>query len=179
MSCRRTALRPCVLEWFASTPCWRSISVMRSYRRLPTRYGAVLRLAPVRCIARSWRRSAAIGTRRISAITAASIVDRAVGFSSASRRGSSRGGVLSAAIVMHSAASVALPTHASRGAGCHPGRGPRVRLRRQTNDDLQGWNSIYIEPGKIHEGINKGTSPVKAIATFVIEKGKPLTSPAP
>jgi hypothetical protein len=35
-----------------------------------------------------------------------------------------------------------------------------------------------IEPGKIHEGINKGTSPVKAIATFVIEKGK-VTSPAP
>ena len=40
-------------------------------------------------------------------------------------------------------------------------------------------DSFYIEPGKIHEGINKGTSPVKAIATFVIEKGKPLTSPAP
>ena len=40
-------------------------------------------------------------------------------------------------------------------------------------------DSFYVEPGKIHEGINKGTSPVKVIATFVIEKGKPLTSPAP
>ena len=40
-------------------------------------------------------------------------------------------------------------------------------------------DTLYVEPGKIHEGINKGTSPVKAIATFVIEKGKPLTSPAP
>src|SRR5262245_58523778 len=38
--------------------------------------------------------------------------------------------------------------------------------------------SCYIEPGKIHEGINNGTSPVKAVATFVVEKGKPLTSPA-
>jgi len=39
-------------------------------------------------------------------------------------------------------------------------------------------DSFYIEPGKIHEGINNGTSPVKAVATFVVEKGKPLTSPA-
>jgi quercetin dioxygenase-like cupin family protein len=40
-------------------------------------------------------------------------------------------------------------------------------------------DSFFIEAGKIHEGINKGTSPVKAVATFVVEKGKPLTSPAP
>ena len=39
-------------------------------------------------------------------------------------------------------------------------------------------DSFYIEPGKIHEGINNGTLPVKAVATFVVEKGKPLTSPA-
>ena len=39
--------------------------------------------------------------------------------------------------------------------------------------------SFFIEAGKIHEGINEGGSPVKAIATFVVEKGKPLTSPAP
>ena len=40
-------------------------------------------------------------------------------------------------------------------------------------------DSFFIEAGKVHEGINKGDSPVKAIAIFVIEKGKPLTSPAP
>jgi quercetin dioxygenase-like cupin family protein len=40
-------------------------------------------------------------------------------------------------------------------------------------------DSFYIEAGKIHEGINKETSPVKAIATFVIEKGKPLTTQVP
>ena len=38
--------------------------------------------------------------------------------------------------------------------------------------------SFVVEPGKIHEGINQGNMPVKAIATFVIEKGKPLASPA-
>ena len=38
--------------------------------------------------------------------------------------------------------------------------------------------SFYVEPGKIHEGINKGTTPVKAIATFIVEKGKPLATAA-
>src|SRR6516225_12149940 len=52
---------------------------MRSYERLPTRYEAVPRLVPAQCIARLWRRSAGIATRRISAITVASIVDRAAG----------------------------------------------------------------------------------------------------
>ena len=40
-------------------------------------------------------------------------------------------------------------------------------------------DSIYIEAGKIHEGINNGTSPVKVVGAFVVEKGKPLASPAP
>lgn len=39
-------------------------------------------------------------------------------------------------------------------------------------------DSFFIEAGKIHEGINNGASPVKDVATFVVEKGKPLTSPA-
>jgi quercetin dioxygenase-like cupin family protein len=36
--------------------------------------------------------------------------------------------------------------------------------------------SLSVEPGKIHEGINKGNTPIKAIATAVVEKGKPLTT---
>ena len=36
--------------------------------------------------------------------------------------------------------------------------------------------SFYVEPGKVHEGINKGNTPIKAIATFIVEKGKPLTT---
>jgi quercetin dioxygenase-like cupin family protein len=40
-------------------------------------------------------------------------------------------------------------------------------------------DSFYVEAGKIHEGINKGTSAVKAIAAFVVEKGKPLTTQVP
>ena len=36
--------------------------------------------------------------------------------------------------------------------------------------------SLFVEPGKVHEGINRGNTPVKAIATFIVEKGKPLTT---
>ena len=39
--------------------------------------------------------------------------------------------------------------------------------------------SFFVDPGKIHEGINKGTTPVRAIASFVTEKGKPLTTQVP
>ncbi len=38
---------------------------------------------------------------------------------------------------------------------------------------------VLIEPGREHEGINKGSRPVKALVTFILEKGKPLSTPAP
>ena len=37
--------------------------------------------------------------------------------------------------------------------------------------------SFFVDAGKVHEGINKGTVPSKAIATFVIPKGQPVTTP--
>jgi hypothetical protein len=33
-----------------------------------------------------------------------------------------------------------------------------------------------VEAGKVHEGINKSNAPVKAIATFIIPKGQPVTT---
>jgi quercetin dioxygenase-like cupin family protein len=36
--------------------------------------------------------------------------------------------------------------------------------------------SFYIEPGKVHEGINNGSTAAKAVAVFVTEKGKPMTT---
>jgi quercetin dioxygenase-like cupin family protein len=37
-------------------------------------------------------------------------------------------------------------------------------------------DTVYIEPGRVHEGMNTGTTPMRAIASFVVEKGKPLTT---
>jgi quercetin dioxygenase-like cupin family protein len=42
--------------------------------------------------------------------------------------------------------------------------------------DYKPGDSVAVEAGKIHEGINKGTTPVKAIATFVIPTGATLTT---
>jgi len=48
---------------------------------------------------------------------------------------------------------------------------------KPTNSYKPG-DTFCVEAGKIHEGINRGTVPIKAIATFVTEKGKPLTTQA-
>jgi quercetin dioxygenase-like cupin family protein len=40
-------------------------------------------------------------------------------------------------------------------------------------------DSFFVEAGKVHEGMNKGTTLVKAIATFVIPKGQPVTTQVP
>lgn len=38
--------------------------------------------------------------------------------------------------------------------------------------------TFFVEAGKIHEGINNGTVPIKALASFVTPKGAPLTTQA-
>ncbi len=37
-------------------------------------------------------------------------------------------------------------------------------------------DSFMVEAGKIHEGINKGTIPIKVVGAFVVPKGVPLTT---
>ncbi len=39
--------------------------------------------------------------------------------------------------------------------------------------------SFFVDAGKVHEGINKGNVSSKAIATFVIPKGQPVTTQVP
>jgi quercetin dioxygenase-like cupin family protein len=36
---------------------------------------------------------------------------------------------------------------------------------------------FFVPAGKVHWGENAGETPVKVLVTFVVEKGKPLTSP--
>jgi quercetin dioxygenase-like cupin family protein len=39
--------------------------------------------------------------------------------------------------------------------------------------------AFYVDAGKIHVGMNDGAAPLKFIATLVVEKDKPASSPAP
>ena len=84
-------------------------------------------------------------------------------------------------------AAVEIPAGGREGRHTHPGAVVVYIQEGTITFDHEGkptmtykaGDSFYIEPGKIHEGINNGTLPVKAVATFVVEKGKPLASPAP
>jgi quercetin dioxygenase-like cupin family protein len=84
-------------------------------------------------------------------------------------------------------AAVEIPVGGREGRHTHPGAVVGYVQEGVLTLDYEGkptatykaGESFYIEPGKIHEGINNGTSPVKIIATFVVEKGKPLTTQAP
>ena len=44
---------------------------------------------------------------------------------------------------------------------------------------LKAGDSVMVESGKVHEGINRGRVPIKALVTFIVEKGKPLSTPRP
>jgi len=49
----------------------------------------------------------------------------------------------------------------------------------QPTATVKAGEAFFVPAGKVHWGENTGTTPVKTVATFVVEKGKPLASPAP
>ena len=80
---------------------------------------------------------------------------------------------------------VDIPVGAREGRHTHPGTAMIHVVEGALTLDYDGkptttykaGESFSVEPGKVHEGINRGTAPVKAIATFIIPKGKALTEP--
>jgi quercetin dioxygenase-like cupin family protein len=44
---------------------------------------------------------------------------------------------------------------------------------------IKAGDSYTIPQGKIHEAKTVGDAPVKVLATYIVEKGKPLATPAP
>jgi quercetin dioxygenase-like cupin family protein len=42
--------------------------------------------------------------------------------------------------------------------------------------DYEPGGSIVINPGVVHEGINRGKVPIKALVTFIVPKGQPLSA---
>ena len=53
-----------------------------------------------------------------------------------------------------------------------------LELEGQPTKILKPGDPVLIEPRQVHEGINKGSVPVKALVTLIVEKGKPSSSPA-
>ena len=82
---------------------------------------------------------------------------------------------------------VEIPPGGREGRHTHPGLA-MIRVEEGTLTlDYEGkptmsykpGESFFVEAGKVHEGMNKGTVPVKAIANFVIPKGQPVTTQVP
>ena len=81
---------------------------------------------------------------------------------------------------------VTIPAGGREGRHTHPGSAVvyvqegalTLAMEGVPDKTYQVGESFYIPTGKIHEGINNGSSTVKALASFVVEKGKPLAAPA-
>jgi quercetin dioxygenase-like cupin family protein len=79
---------------------------------------------------------------------------------------------------------VEIPAGGREGRHTHPGLAMIHVLEGTLSLDYEGkpqasykaGDSFYVEAGKVHEGINKSNAPVKAIATFIIPKGQPVTT---
>lgn len=83
--------------------------------------------------------------------------------------------------------AVTVPVGGREGRHVHPGTAlVHVQEGAMTLDHdgrptvtYKAGESFFVEAGKVHEGINRGNTPVKAIATFIVEKGKPMTTQVP
>jgi len=77
-----------------------------------------------------------------------------------------------------------LPVGGREGRHTHPGtlvgyvRSGTITLEHESRSPVvyEAGDSFEVEPDKIHEGINTGSTPVVVIATFIVEKGKPMTT---
>jgi quercetin dioxygenase-like cupin family protein len=80
--------------------------------------------------------------------------------------------------------SVEIPVGGREGRHTHPGTLIVYVQEGTLTLDYEGkptkaykpGETFSVEPGKIHEGINKGNTPIKVLASFVGEKGKPITT---
>jgi quercetin dioxygenase-like cupin family protein len=80
--------------------------------------------------------------------------------------------------------SVEIPVGGREGRHTHPGTLIVYVQEGTLTLDYEGkptkaykaGETFSVEPGKIHEGINKGNTPIKALASFIGEKGKPITT---
>lgn len=84
-------------------------------------------------------------------------------------------------------AIVELPSGVRSGRHTHPGEevgyvleGALVlTVEGRTPATMKAGDTFMVEAGRIHETINEGPAMAKILATYVVEKGKPLATPAP
>jgi quercetin dioxygenase-like cupin family protein len=55
----------------------------------------------------------------------------------------------------------------------------KLHVEGQPDTTVKQGEVFFVPAGKVHWAINEGATPAKIVATFVVEKGKPLASQAP
>jgi len=48
----------------------------------------------------------------------------------------------------------------------------------QASRTLKAGDVFFVEAGKVHDGRNTGSGPAKVLATYIVERGKPVATPA-
>lgn len=84
-------------------------------------------------------------------------------------------------------AAVEFPAGSETGRHTHPGEeisfveaGPFVlEIDGQPTKTLQTGEPFFVPAGAVHNGHPEAGKTAKVVATYVIEKGKPVTTPAP
>jgi len=54
----------------------------------------------------------------------------------------------------------------------------QLEIAGQPPRTLNAGDSFFVPAGIVHDGKNTGTGPTKVLATYIVEKGKPVASPA-
>jgi len=80
--------------------------------------------------------------------------------------------------------AVEIPVGGREGRHTHPGSVMIYVQEGTLTLDVEGkptgtykaGETVYIEPDKIHEGSNNGSTSIKIIAAFLLKKGLPMTS---
>jgi quercetin dioxygenase-like cupin family protein len=80
--------------------------------------------------------------------------------------------------------AVEIPVGGREGRHTHPGSVMIYVQEGTLTFDCEGkptatykpGDTVYVEPEKIHEGINNGNTPIKVLASFLLKKGLPMTS---
>jgi len=75
---------------------------------------------------------------------------------------------------------------AAAGKHTHPGEELGYVLEGNLQLEIQGkpplilkaGDSFFVPAGVVHDGKNVGSGPLKVLATYVVEKGKPVATPA-
>jgi quercetin dioxygenase-like cupin family protein len=54
-----------------------------------------------------------------------------------------------------------------------------LEIEGETPKLMKAGDSYFIPAGKVHDAKTVGDKPVRVVATYIVEKGKPLATPAP